>query len=49
MANKKKLKCYKCNHKWDSKTQSKHYVTCPSCMLKIKVDQAKENGKKKED
>jgi len=36
-----KIKCPKCNHEWETKSQLK-MVTCPSCQLKVKLDK-KEN------
>lgn len=35
-----KVKCPKCGYEWDTKT--KHvFVSCPSCMKKIKVLECK--------
>jgi len=31
----KKLKCPKCNHEWETKSELV-MVTCPSCQLKVK-------------
>lgn len=36
-----KLKCYKCSHQWTYKGYSKHYLTCPVCMSKIKFEKAR--------
>ena len=39
----KKIKCPKCNHEWETKSQLK-MVTCPSCQLKVKLEQTKSNN-----
>jgi len=44
-----KIKCPKCNHEWETKSQLK-MVTCPSCQLKVKIEKKKiegYNGKEK--
>lgn len=40
------LKCPKCGYAWYSRTKNKNYVTCPGCMRKIKISQAKRLAKK---
>ena len=41
------MKCHKCGYEW--KTKSKHvYVTCPSCLAKVKVEQFSQNVTKGE-
>ncbi|KKN40577.1 hypothetical protein LCGC14_0732130 [marine sediment metagenome] len=38
------LKCYKCDHIWDYKGKSNHYVCCPECYNKISLRKiAKQN------
>jgi len=39
-----KIKCPKCDHEWETKSQLK-MVTCPSCQLKVKLDKKKEGDK----
>jgi len=35
-----KIKCPKCKHEWETKSKLK-MVTCPSCLLKVKVEKKK--------
>ncbi len=38
-----KMLCYKCDHSWNYKgiiNEGKAYVTCPSCMRKIRIDKS---------
>ena len=34
---KKKIKCTKCGHEWETKSKMM-YVSCPSCLQKVKVN-----------
>jgi len=43
-----KIKCPKCNHEWETKSQLK-MVTCPSCQLKVKLDKKKKKEGVKDD
>lgn len=35
------MKCNKCGYIWDTKSKLK-MVTCPSCLVKVKVEEAEE-------
>jgi Zn finger protein HypA/HybF involved in hydrogenase expression len=35
-----KIKCKNCNYEWDTKTKM-IYVSCPSCLKKVKVEEIK--------
>ena len=35
-----KIKCHKCNHIWETKSESL-WVTCPSCQYKTKNGESK--------
>lgn len=38
-----RMLCYKCHHPWNykgKKTEGVGYVTCPSCLYKLRVDKA---------
>lgn len=37
------IKCDKCGHVWDTKSDYM-YVSCPSCMSKVKRADGEENG-----
>lgn len=40
-----KVKCSKCEYVWDTNSE-KIYVSCPSCMQKVKIRGVKKNGNK---
>ncbi len=35
-----RMLCYKCKHSWNYKGKNTHYITCPGCFYKIRVDKA---------
>ena len=43
---KTKIKCPKCDHEWETKSKLK-FVTCPSCQLKVRVEEKKGKNENK--
>lgn len=33
-----KLKCRRCDKKWDYKGENKFYATCPDCKTSVKIN-----------
>jgi len=45
LSNKKEIKCPKCGHHWLYAGKSKHFITCPHCLTKIKFENVFNNSR----